>query len=72
MESIINIIMDVNIHVCVCAGVKEQDFSWPAYIKQWKAQAAPKALFDNHNTVNTDPRLGHTHITLIPDQVIHT
>ncbi|XP_062323841.1 lethal(3)malignant brain tumor-like protein 3 isoform X2 [Osmerus eperlanus] len=34
-------------------GVKEQDFSWPAYIKQWKAQAAPKALFDNHNTTVT-------------------
>lgn len=34
-------------------GVKEQDFSWPSYIKQCKAQAAPKALFDNHNMTVT-------------------
>ncbi|XP_048860554.1 lethal(3)malignant brain tumor-like protein 3 isoform X1 [Brienomyrus brachyistius] len=34
-------------------GTKEEEFSWPSYIKLCKAQAAPKALFENQNTTVT-------------------
>ncbi|XP_036406188.1 lethal(3)malignant brain tumor-like protein 3 [Megalops cyprinoides] len=34
-------------------GMKEEDFSWPSYIKLCKAQAAPKALFQSQNTTVT-------------------
>ncbi|MBN3326499.1 LMBL3 protein, partial [Atractosteus spatula] len=34
-------------------GMKEEEFSWQAYIKLCKAQAAPKALFENQNTTVT-------------------
>uniref|UniRef100_A0A8B9QJX6 L3MBTL histone methyl-lysine binding protein 3 n=1 Tax=Apteryx owenii TaxID=8824 RepID=A0A8B9QJX6_APTOW len=30
-------------------GYKEEEFSWPAYLKACKAQAAPKSLFENQN-----------------------
>uniref|UniRef100_A0A8C0BVN3 L3MBTL histone methyl-lysine binding protein 3 n=1 Tax=Buteo japonicus TaxID=224669 RepID=A0A8C0BVN3_9AVES len=30
-------------------GYKEEDFSWPSYLKACKAQAAPKSLFENQN-----------------------
>ncbi|XP_010125823.1 PREDICTED: lethal(3)malignant brain tumor-like protein 3, partial [Chlamydotis macqueenii] len=29
---------------------KEEEFSWPSYLKACKAQAAPKSLFENQNT----------------------
>uniref|UniRef100_A0A8C7S160 L3MBTL histone methyl-lysine binding protein 3 n=1 Tax=Oncorhynchus mykiss TaxID=8022 RepID=A0A8C7S160_ONCMY len=32
-------------------GLKDEEFSWLSYIKLSKAQAAPKALFENQNTV---------------------
>nr|XP_047904051.1 lethal(3)malignant brain tumor-like protein 3 isoform X3 [Anser cygnoides] len=31
-------------------GYKEEEFSWPSYLKACKAQAAPKSLFENQNT----------------------
>ncbi|NXC48480.1 LMBL3 protein, partial [Penelope pileata] len=31
-------------------GYKEEEFSWPSYLKVCKAQAAPKSLFENQNT----------------------
>uniref|UniRef100_A0A8C7UJ03 L3MBTL histone methyl-lysine binding protein 3 n=1 Tax=Oncorhynchus mykiss TaxID=8022 RepID=A0A8C7UJ03_ONCMY len=34
-------------------GMKDEEFSWSSYIKQSKAQAAPKALFENQNTTVT-------------------
>ncbi|KAL0967373.1 hypothetical protein UPYG_G00251420 [Umbra pygmaea] len=34
-------------------GMKDEEFSWPSYIKLSKAQAAPKALFENQNTMVT-------------------
>uniref|UniRef100_A0A3P8YX90 SAM domain-containing protein n=1 Tax=Esox lucius TaxID=8010 RepID=A0A3P8YX90_ESOLU len=34
-------------------GMKDEEFSWPSYIKLSKAQAAPKALFENQNTTVT-------------------
>ncbi|MBN3303607.1 LMBL3 protein, partial [Amia calva] len=34
-------------------GMKEEDFNWQSYIKLCKAQAAPKALFENQNTTVT-------------------
>lgn len=34
-------------------GYKEEEFSWPSYLKACKAQAAPKSLFENQNTVST-------------------
>ncbi|XP_062406802.1 lethal(3)malignant brain tumor-like protein 3 [Sardina pilchardus] len=34
-------------------GMKDEEFSWSSYIKQNKAQAAPKALFENQNTTVT-------------------
>lgn len=34
-------------------GYKEEDFSWPSYLKACKAQAAPKSLFENQNAVST-------------------
>ncbi|XP_030638762.1 lethal(3)malignant brain tumor-like protein 3 [Chanos chanos] len=34
-------------------GMKDEEFSWPSYIKMNKAQAAPKALFENQNTTVT-------------------
>ncbi|KAJ8270751.1 hypothetical protein GJAV_G00118820 [Gymnothorax javanicus] len=34
-------------------GMKDEEFSWPSYIKLCKAQAAPKALFENQNTTVT-------------------
>ncbi|NXC61649.1 LMBL3 protein, partial [Aleadryas rufinucha] len=30
-------------------GYKEEEFSWPSYLKACKAQAAPKSLFENQN-----------------------
>lgn len=33
-------------------GYKEEDFSWPSYLKACKAQAAPKSLFENQNAVS--------------------
>lgn len=33
-------------------GYKEDEFNWPAYLKKCKAQAAPKSLFENQNTVS--------------------
>ncbi|XP_064026208.1 lethal(3)malignant brain tumor-like protein 3 isoform X2 [Pogoniulus pusillus] len=30
-------------------GYKEEQFSWPSYLKACKAQAAPKSLFENQN-----------------------
>ncbi|NXN97123.1 LMBL3 protein, partial [Rhinopomastus cyanomelas] len=30
-------------------GYKEEEFSWPSYLKSCKAQAAPKSLFENQN-----------------------
>ncbi|NXL92432.1 LMBL3 protein, partial [Alectura lathami] len=30
-------------------GYKEDEFSWPSYLKASKAQAAPKSLFENQN-----------------------
>ncbi|NXM76947.1 LMBL3 protein, partial [Serilophus lunatus] len=30
-------------------GYKEEEFSWPSYLKARKAQAAPKSLFENQN-----------------------
>ncbi|NXK97062.1 LMBL3 protein, partial [Formicarius rufipectus] len=30
-------------------GYKEEEFSWPPYLKACKAQAAPKSLFENQN-----------------------
>ncbi|XP_069052054.1 lethal(3)malignant brain tumor-like protein 3 isoform X2 [Lepisosteus oculatus] len=34
-------------------GMKEEEFNWQAYVKLCKAQAAPKALFENQNTTVT-------------------
>uniref|UniRef100_A0A8C7HWS6 L3MBTL histone methyl-lysine binding protein 3 n=1 Tax=Oncorhynchus kisutch TaxID=8019 RepID=A0A8C7HWS6_ONCKI len=34
-------------------GLKDEEFSWLSYIKLSKAQAAPKALFENQNTTVT-------------------
>uniref|UniRef100_A0A674B4E8 L3MBTL histone methyl-lysine binding protein 3 n=1 Tax=Salmo trutta TaxID=8032 RepID=A0A674B4E8_SALTR len=34
-------------------GMKDEEFGWSSYIKQSKAQAAPKALFENQNTTVT-------------------
>uniref|UniRef100_A0AAZ3QXW4 SAM domain-containing protein n=1 Tax=Oncorhynchus tshawytscha TaxID=74940 RepID=A0AAZ3QXW4_ONCTS len=34
-------------------GMKDEEFVWSSYIKQSKAQAAPKALFENQNTTVT-------------------
>lgn len=34
-------------------GYKEEEFSWPSYLKACKAQAAPKSLFENQNAVST-------------------
>uniref|UniRef100_A0A4W4ELH6 SAM domain-containing protein n=1 Tax=Electrophorus electricus TaxID=8005 RepID=A0A4W4ELH6_ELEEL len=34
-------------------GMKSEAFSWCSYLKTSKAQAAPKALFDNHNATVT-------------------
>uniref|UniRef100_A0A8C9VCU9 L3MBTL histone methyl-lysine binding protein 3 n=1 Tax=Scleropages formosus TaxID=113540 RepID=A0A8C9VCU9_SCLFO len=34
-------------------GLKDEEFNWPSYIKLCKAQAAPKALFENQNTTVT-------------------
>ncbi|NXR56911.1 LMBL3 protein, partial [Hippolais icterina] len=31
-------------------GYKEEEFSWPSYLKACKAQAAPKSLFENQNS----------------------
>lgn len=33
-------------------GYKEEEFSWPSYLKACKAQAAPKSLFENQNAVS--------------------
>ncbi|KAF2974333.1 hypothetical protein EK904_009893 [Melospiza melodia maxima] len=30
-------------------GYKEEEFSWPSYLKACRAQAAPKSLFENQN-----------------------
>ncbi|NXL50808.1 LMBL3 protein, partial [Podilymbus podiceps] len=30
-------------------GYKDEEFSWPSYLKACKAQAAPKSLFENQN-----------------------
>lgn len=44
-------------------GLKDEEFSWLSYIKLSKAQAAPKALFENQNTVRAAYRsnLGRGH-----------
>ncbi|KAK6297347.1 hypothetical protein J4Q44_G00319300 [Coregonus suidteri] len=34
-------------------GIKDEEFSWSSYIKLSKAQAAPKALFENQNMTVT-------------------
>ncbi|KAL4649096.1 lethal(3)malignant brain tumor-like protein 3 isoform X1 [Arapaima gigas] len=34
-------------------GMKDEEFSWSSYLRQCKAQAAPKALFENQNTTVT-------------------
>lgn len=40
---------------CFCGhfvGYKEEEFNWSSYLKTCKAQAAPKSLFENQNTVS--------------------
>uniref|UniRef100_A0AAY4DZB1 SAM domain-containing protein n=1 Tax=Denticeps clupeoides TaxID=299321 RepID=A0AAY4DZB1_9TELE len=34
-------------------GMKDEEFSWSSYVKMNKGQAAPKALFENQNTMVT-------------------
>ncbi|KAG2468389.1 LMBL3 protein, partial [Polypterus senegalus] len=34
-------------------GEREEEFNWQSYLKLWKAQPAPKSLFENQNTTIT-------------------